>query len=67
MTAAPMSEIKLRCNGKHRTYATRDAAESDGALTWAVRIVAGEDGRYHAFERMDDYREFKKLSPTNYR
>lgn len=62
-----MPEIKLRCKGKHRTYATRQAAEADGAPTWAVRIVRGEDGRYHAFEREDDYREFKKLSPTNYR
>lgn len=62
-----MPEITLECQGQHRTYASRQAAEDDGALTWAVRIVAGEDGRYHAFERMDDYREFKKLSPTNYR
>ncbi len=34
---------------------------------WAVRCVRGEDGRYHAFELESDYREFKKLSPTNYR
>jgi len=62
-----MPEIKLTCQGRHQTYATRDAAESDGAYSWAVRIVRGEDGRYHAFEREGDYREFKKLSPTNYR
>jgi hypothetical protein len=59
--------IQLRCKGKHKTYATRQAAEDDGALAWAVRIVRGEDGKYHAFEREDDYKAFKKLSPTNYR
>ena len=59
--------IQLRCKGKHKTYATRQAAEDDGALAWAVRIVRGEDGKYHAFERMDDYKAFKALSPTNYR
>ena len=59
--------IQLRCKGKHKTYATRQSAEADGAQTWAVRIVRGEDGRYHAFEREDDYKAFKKLSPTNYR
>ena len=53
--------------GKHRIYATRAAAESDNVWTWAVRCVRGEDGKYHAFEREDDYRVFKKLSPTNYR
>lgn len=62
-----MLEITLECQGQHKTYASRDAAEADGALTWAVRIVRGEDGRFHAFASMDDYREFKKLSPTNYR
>lgn len=59
--------IQLRCQGEHKTYASRDEAEADGALAWAVRIVRGEDGKYHAFASMDDYREFKKLSPTNYR
>jgi hypothetical protein len=62
-----MPGITLTCQGKHKTYATRAAAEADGVWTWAVRCVLGEDGRIHAFERMDDYREFKKLSPTNYR
>jgi hypothetical protein len=62
-----MPEITLACQGKHQTYATRQAAEDDGVWAWAVRVVWGEDGRIHAFERMDDYREFKKLSPTNYR
>ena len=37
------------------------------ALTWAVRIVRGEDGRFHAFASEDDYKAFKQLSPTNYR
>lgn len=62
-----MAEIELKCKGQHKTYATRDAAEAAGALTWAVRVVMGEDGLFHAFEREDDYREFKQLSPTNYR
>jgi len=62
-----MTEIKLTCQGRHQTYATRDAAEADGAHTWAVRIVRGEDGRYHAFAKEDDYKAFKQLSPTNYR
>jgi hypothetical protein len=59
--------INISCKGKHRTYATRQEAEDAGALKWAVRIVGGEDGKYHAFEREDDYRAFKKVSPTNYR
>jgi hypothetical protein len=59
--------INFSCWGRHRTYATRREAEDAGALTWAVRIVRGEDGKYHAFEREDDYRAFKKVSPTNYR
>jgi len=67
MTAAPMSEIKLRCNGKHRTYATRQVAEAAGAYSWAVRVVMSEDGRFHAFASEDDYKAFKQLSPTNYR
>lgn len=62
-----MPEIKLHCQGKHKTYASRDAAEADGALAWAVRIVRGEDGQFHAFASEDDYKAFKKLSPTNYR
>ena len=62
-----MPEITLECQGRHETYASRDAAEADGALAWAVRIVRGEDGRFHAFEREDDYKAFKQLSPTNYR
>lgn len=62
-----MLEITLECQGQHKTYATRQAAETDGAHTWAVRIVRGEDGRVHAFAREDDYKAFKKLSPTNYR
>lgn len=62
-----MSEITLTCQGQHKTYASRQAAEADGVLAWAVRCVRGEDGLFHAFERMDDYRAFKLLSPTNYR
>lgn len=62
-----MPEITLECQGRHKTYTTRDAAEADGALTWAVRIVLGEDGRFHAFANEDDYKAFKQLSPTNYR
>ena len=62
-----MSEITLACQGRHEVFATRQAAEAAQWWTWAVRCVLGEDGRIHAFERMDDYREFKKLSPTNYR
>lgn len=62
-----MPAITLTCQGRHQVYATFEAAEADGVLTWAVRCVRGEDGLFHAFERMDDYREFKKLSPTNYR
>lgn len=62
-----MAEIKLHCKGKHHTYATRQAAEADGARAWAVRIVRGEDGQFHAFASEDDYKAFKKLSPTNYR
>jgi len=62
-----MPEITLECQGRHETYATRDAAEQDGAYAWAVRVVMGEDHLFHAFEREDDYRAFKKLSPTNYR
>lgn len=59
--------IKLHCRGKHKTYASRQAAEDDGVRDWAVRCVRGEDGLYHAFASMDDYREFKRVSPTNYR
>ena len=59
--------INLRCKGRHEVYASRAAADADGARTWAVRIVRGEDGKYHAFASEDDYKAFKKLSPTNYR
>ncbi len=59
--------IKIHCKGKHKTYKTRQESEADEVWTWAVRCVRGEDGKYHAFEREDDYREFKKVSPTNYR
>lgn len=34
---------------------------------WAVRVVTGEDHQIHAFESEEDYRNFKKVSPTNYR
>ncbi len=53
--------------GKHKTYASRQASEADNVWAWAVRCVRGEDGKYHAFEREDDYKAFKQLSPTNYR
>ncbi len=53
--------------GKYKTCPTWQAAEADNVESWAVRCVRGEDGKYHAFASMDDYREFKKLSPTNYR
>ena len=59
--------IELRCKGRHEVYATRQAAEAYGVLEWAVRVVRGEDGKYHAFASEDDYKAFKKLSPTNYR
>ena len=62
-----MAEIKIRCKGKHKVYNTRAESEAAKVWTWATRCVRGEDGLYHAFERMDDYREFKKISPTNYR
>lgn len=62
-----MPEITLTCKGEHKTYASRQESEADGVWSWAARCVRGEDGKYHAFEREDDYREFKKLSPTNYR
>ena len=60
-------EIKIRCKGKHKTYKSRQESEADGVWSWAVRCVRGEDGLLHAFAGEDDYREFKKLSPTNYR
>ncbi len=62
-----MTTIKLRYQGKHKIYASRQESEADKVWTWAVKCVRGEDGKYHAFASMDDYREFKKLSPTNYR
>jgi hypothetical protein len=59
--------IHIHCKGKHKTYATRRAAEDDGVWAWAVRVVTGEDHQIHAFESEEDYRNFKKVSPTNYR
>ncbi len=60
-------EIKIKCMGKHRIYDSRKKSEDANVWKWAVRCVRGEDGLYHAFEREDDYRAFKKVSPTNYR
>ena len=64
-----MSEknIRISCKGKHRIYSSRPESEAAQWWKWAVRCVRGEDGKYHAFESEDDYRAFKKLSPTNYR
>lgn len=53
--------------GKYKVYASRQASEADQVWKWAVKCVRGEDGKYHAFASMDDYREWKKSSPTNYR
>ena len=59
--------IKLRCKGRHEVFDSRQESETANVWKWAVRCVRGEDGKFHAFASMDDYREFKKLSPTNYR
>ncbi len=56
-----------KCKGKYKVYPTRQASEADKVWTWAVRCVRGEDGKYHAFASEDDYRAWKKTSPTNYR